>query len=80
MHPEQRFCITVNVLLPGGPSNTGFVDESNRKRFGNEGLLPASIMNEAILFLASDKAAGMTGERIIGKEFHEWLNEKGITL
>jgi len=76
----RDYDITVNVLLPGGPSNTGFVDASNRKRFENEGLLPASVMNEAILFLASDKAAGMTGERIIGKEFHEWLGEKGITL
>ena len=71
--------IMVNVLLPGGASDTGFVTDDVREYFEKRGLLPASIMNEAILFLASDKAEGMTGERIIGKEFHQWLEEKGLT-
>lgn len=72
--------ITVNVLLPGGPADTGFVTEDVREHFEKIGLLPASIMNEAILFLASEKAAGMTGERIIAKEFRQWLDEKGIQI
>ena len=75
--------ITVNVLLPGGASNTGFAkagEAYGRVRLEPRDLLPASIMNEAILFLASDKAAGMTGERIIAKDFHEWLAEKGLQL
>ena len=71
--------IMVNVLLPGGASNTGFVSEESRAYYENRGLLPATILNEAILFLASDKAEGLTGERIIGKEFHEWLKEKGFS-
>jgi len=70
--------IMVIVLLPGGASNTGFVPEDKRADFESMGLLPASILNDPILFLASDKAAGMTGERIIGKEFQQWLEEKGI--
>ena len=72
--------ITVNVLLPGGASNTGFVPEEIREHFEARGLLPATILNDPILFLASDQAAGMTGERIIGKEFNEWLAEKSITF
>ncbi|MCL2125517.1 MAG: SDR family oxidoreductase [Oscillospiraceae bacterium] len=76
----KEFGITVNVLLPGGASNTGFVPEEERESAAARGLLPATILNEPILFLASEKAAGMTGERIIGKEFHQWLVEKGISL
>ncbi|MCL1835628.1 MAG: SDR family oxidoreductase [Oscillospiraceae bacterium] len=69
---------TVNVLLPGGASNTGFVPEDERGRFDLSALLPASILNEAILFLSSGLAKGMTGERIIGREFDEWLEKKGL--
>ena len=68
--------IMVNVLLPGGPSDTGFVTDEVRAHFTELGLLPASIMNEAILFLASEKAEGMTGERIIGKDFQQWLESR----
>jgi len=74
----KDYNITVNILLPGGAADTGFVPDELRGFFENRGLLPASVMNEAILFLASDKAAGMTGERIIAKDFHLWLEEKGI--
>ena len=74
----KDYNVMVNVLLPGGPADTGFVTDEIREHFERIGLLPADIMNEAILFLASDKAAGMTGERINAKEFHEWLTEKGI--
>jgi len=70
--------ITVNVLLPGGATLTGFMPEEMHGKADNSKFLPASIMNEAILFLASDKAVGMTGERIIAKEFHQWLKEKGL--
>ena len=72
--------VTVNILLPGGASNTGFVTEDMREHFEARGLLPASILNDPILFLASEKAEGLTGERIIGKEFSQWLEEKGIEI
>jgi len=74
----KDYNITVNVLLPGGASATGFMTDEERAHYKERGLLPASILNEPILFLASGKAAGMTGERIIGKEFHKWLAEKGL--
>ena len=74
----KDYGITVNILLPGGASNTGFVPEDQRATAESRGLLPASILNEAILFLASDRAKGLTGERIIAKDFREWLAEKGF--
>jgi len=66
------------VLLPGGASDTGFVPDELRGFFESRGLLPASVMNDAILFLASGRASGMSGERIIAKDFQQWLEEKGI--
>ena len=72
--------IMVNILLPGGAANTGFVPKEMRDAGLTRNLLPATILNEPILFLASEKAEGMTGERIIAKEFDQWLAEKGINL
>ena len=76
--------IMVNVLLPGGAALTGLMPESQREEYlkGNytRPLLPAEILDDAILFLASPLAEGMTGERIIGKEFGEWLTEKGLSI
>jgi gluconate 5-dehydrogenase len=72
--------VTVNLLSPGGPVDTGFVTDEIRARFSTIGLLPADCMNESILFLASDKAAGLTGEKITATQLHKWLEEKGIDL
>jgi gluconate 5-dehydrogenase len=74
----ESYNVMVNILLPGGPCDTGFVTDEVRAHYEGIGLLPASIMNEAIVFLASDKAAGLTGERIIATEFSQWLAEKGF--
>ncbi len=76
----REFGIDVNVLLPGGAVDTGLIPEESRKEFMRRpDLLKANIMEEPILFLASEKAAGLSGERIIAKEFHEWLKNKGFT-
>ena len=60
--------ITVNVLLPGGMADTGLVPPGMREILLPR-MLPPNIMNEAILYLASTEATGITGERFIGKEF-----------
>lgn len=70
--------ITVNQLAPGGIVNTGFVTDVTKGRARDEGLLPATCMNEAILFLASDKAAKVNGEKITATQLKQWLEEKGI--
>jgi len=69
----KKYNVTVNMLAPGGPVDTGFVTDEIREFFERIGLLPASCMNESILFLASDKAAELTGEKITATELHRWL-------
>jgi NAD(P)-dependent dehydrogenase (short-subunit alcohol dehydrogenase family) len=64
--------ITVNLLLPGGATNTGMVpdetpDETRR------GLLDPAIMGPPIVWLASDEATGVHDQRIVATEFEQWL-------
>jgi 3-oxoacyl-[acyl-carrier protein] reductase len=60
--------VTCNVLLPGGATDTKFIPGSGPDRRGADGmLLPADILNPAILWLLSDAANGVTAERIIGR-------------
>jgi len=40
--------------------------------------LSPDVMADPIVFLASSRADGITGERIIAKEFDDWLKRKGI--
>jgi gluconate 5-dehydrogenase len=73
----DKFGITVNVLLPGGPVDVGgIVNDSGREL--PFALLSPDIMAAPIVFLASHLADGMTGERIVAKEFDDWLKRKGI--
>jgi gluconate 5-dehydrogenase len=73
--------ITVNTLLPGGAADTPLMTEKNRADFLRfSALLDPSVMKRPILFLASPLAAGMTGERIIAKEFDSWLGERSIVF
>ena len=46
----------------------------------NMPILPPTIMNEVILFLASPEAKGITGEKIIAKDFETWLNNRGLAF
>ncbi len=64
--------VTVNILLPGGPTATGMladeVPETMRDR-----LLDPAIMGPPIVWLASEAAAGVHDQRIIATEFEDWL-------
>ncbi len=64
--------ITVNLLLPGGATATGMIPESVPASV-REHLLPPQVMGPPIRFLASEEAAGVTGERIVAREFPAWL-------
>ena len=77
-----EYGIDVNILLPGGAAETNLFTPKALIDFKNKKLplLDADIMAEPILFLASPQAKGMTGERIIAKEFQEWLNAKDISF
>jgi NAD(P)-dependent dehydrogenase (short-subunit alcohol dehydrogenase family) len=64
--------VTVNMLLPGGPTETGMIPEELKTQLKGPLLLP-EIMADPIVFLASSQSDGITGERVIATEFTEWL-------
>ncbi len=64
--------VTANILLPGGATATGMIpDEMTDELRGN--LLDPSIMGPAIVWLASPKAVGVHDERIVARDFGQWL-------
>ncbi|WP_255421177.1 SDR family NAD(P)-dependent oxidoreductase [Micromonospora solifontis] len=66
--------VTVNLLLPGGPTVTGMLPlESvpDGRRF-----LEPAVMGPPIVWLASDAAAGVHDERIVAAEFDRWLRDR----
>ena len=78
--------VTVNVLLPGGPSDTSAIPggvpgtrappfrpgEGPRGQEGStKGLLPPSIMGPPILWLASDESASITGGRFSARDWSD---------
>jgi NAD(P)-dependent dehydrogenase (short-subunit alcohol dehydrogenase family) len=68
----RRYGVAVNILAPGGATDTGMIpddiDEAARGR-----LLRPEIMGPPAVFLASEEAAGLTGERIVARDFDRWL-------
>ena len=66
--------IAVNLLAPGGATETGMVPEDAPAEV-RAGLLRPDVMGPPIVFLASPEAEGVTGERIVASRFDEWLAE-----
>lgn len=68
----RPFGVAVNLLLPGGATDTGMIPaelpEEARAR-----LLAPEIMGPPVVFLASPEAEGLTGERIVASEWDRWL-------
>jgi gluconate 5-dehydrogenase len=64
--------VTANMLLPGAATATGMVpDDMADELRGN--LLDPSIMGPPIVWLASPAAAGVHDERIVARDFEQWL-------
>lgn len=72
--------VTTNVICPGGFTDTGMAGAGVKEFFEKSGMpvLQPTVMNKAILFLASPTSDGVNGEKLIGKDFDQWLNERGI--
>ncbi len=70
--------IAVNVICPGGFTDTNMAPPGLTERMRASGLpvLPPTVLNEVILYLASDAAAGLTGEKLVGKDFPQWLAKR----
>ncbi|GLY76265.1 SDR family NAD(P)-dependent oxidoreductase [Actinoallomurus iriomotensis] len=66
--------VTVNLLLPGGPTVTGMLPRDAVPE-GRELLEPA-VMGPPIVWLASDDAADVHDERIVAAEFERWLRDR----
>jgi gluconate 5-dehydrogenase len=64
--------VRANILLPGGATATGMVPDEVSDDV-RAGLLDPSIMGPPIVWLASPRAAGVHGERIVAATFESWL-------
>jgi gluconate 5-dehydrogenase len=64
--------VTVNLLLPGGATDTGMVPDDTPAET-RERLLDPAIMGPPIVWLASPAATGVHDERIVAAEFAAWL-------
>jgi NAD(P)-dependent dehydrogenase (short-subunit alcohol dehydrogenase family) len=64
--------VTVNLLLPGGATATGMVPDDVPPQM-REHLLPADVMAAPIRWLCSPAAAGVHDQRIVAREFGDWL-------
>ena len=67
--------ITLNVLLPGGATNTGMIPDTFPEPKRKE-LIDPAIMGPPAVYLASDNASGINGQRIIAIEWKEEHKEK----
>ncbi len=68
----RPFGISVNVLVPGGATESGMIPDTLSAE-QRASLLRAEIMGPPAVFLASPEAEGLTGERIVATEFQAWL-------
>jgi 3-oxoacyl-[acyl-carrier protein] reductase len=60
--------VTVNVILPGGATDTALLPGNGPDRRGADGqLLAADVMNPLLAWLVSDASSGVTGRRFVGK-------------
>jgi NAD(P)-dependent dehydrogenase (short-subunit alcohol dehydrogenase family) len=61
--------VTVNILLPGGPTATGMVPDDIPAEVRGR-LLDPEIMGPPIVWLCSDQASGVHDQRIVATEFN----------
>ena len=76
----REYGIAVNIICPGGVTDTDMASEQMKRSFKENkvSLLPPSVLNRTIAFLASSASSGITGEKIVGKEFDQWLESRKI--
>jgi NAD(P)-dependent dehydrogenase (short-subunit alcohol dehydrogenase family) len=60
--------VTVNALLPGGPTLTGMVPQTVSEK-AKSAMLDPSIMVPPLLWLVSSEADGMTGRRLVATKW-----------
>lgn len=68
--------VAANILLPGGATATGMVPDDIGEGIRVR-LLDPSVMGPPIVWLASPEAAGVHDERIVARDFADWLDARG---
>jgi NAD(P)-dependent dehydrogenase (short-subunit alcohol dehydrogenase family) len=63
--------VTVNVVVPGGPADTAMVPPESG--FERKDLIPPEVMAPPIVWLCSDAAGDITGNRYVAKEWDATL-------
>jgi gluconate 5-dehydrogenase len=71
----REHSVWVNVLLPGGATRTGMIPDGVPAAI-REQLLDPSVMAAPIRWLCSPAADGVTDERIVARDFDEWLRAR----
>jgi NAD(P)-dependent dehydrogenase (short-subunit alcohol dehydrogenase family) len=67
--------VTVNILLPGGATETGMLPPA-ADRPAQFNPIDAAVMGPPIVWLASAAATGVHNERIVATEFPGWLRAR----
>jgi gluconate 5-dehydrogenase len=67
--------VRVNMLLPGGATATGMIPDDASPEI-RSGLLDPAIMGPPVVWLASADAADVHDERIVAKDFGDWLERR----
>jgi NAD(P)-dependent dehydrogenase (short-subunit alcohol dehydrogenase family) len=65
--------VTVNLLLPGGATDTGMLPQGSRT--DGRPFLDPQVMGAPIVWLASDAAADVHDQRSIATDFERWLHD-----
>ena len=63
--------VTVNVLVPGGPANTNLLPQDTP--FDRAALIQPNVMQRPVVWLASEAAAAVHGQRVIAYHWDESL-------
>ena len=66
--------VTVNVLVPGGPANTNLLPQDTP--FDRAALIQPDVMQRPVVWLASEAAAAVHGQRVIAYYWDEALEVK----
>jgi NAD(P)-dependent dehydrogenase (short-subunit alcohol dehydrogenase family) len=70
--------VTANILLPGGATATGMIPDEMRGELRTN-LLDPAIMGPPIVWLASPEAARVHDERLVARDFDDWLEARAQT-
>ena len=71
--------VSVNLLLPGGATLTGMIPDEVPDAVRSR-LLPPQVMERPVRFLASSASDGITGARIVARDFAGWCAERELIL